>query len=1051
MEEWANTIGDLSVTYTGEIVEKAAKLTLEQVLPGLPSPDHGGLVDILEMVPDDVKRALQHPEELVKAEFIGPMPRPRVMCDDAEWCKIVQAMYDRGLVKVANKVPTVEGAKVVNGAFGVPKPGKTIEDGREVLRLIMDLRSTNWMMTQLEADTASLTGAATFQRVIIEDGHQLLVSGEDLTSAFYLFRLPQQWVDFMVLDRPVPGCYLGEETDELLHAGLCVLPMGWHSSVGVMQAAHRRLALGSPLRGGAGLSSLAEISRLAEFPDLSDGPGWSVYLDDTTILEKVCESMLEDLKGKTSDEQERLRKAYSWWGIPTNPDKSLKREAQAERLGALIDGKAGVLRTTTLRSLQVISLGSWIREKKRVSRKALQVYAGKLVHLLQFRRCMFSFLEEVFVKIAHGGKEVEVTEDLCSEMLMVEMCLPMAQFNLKARVDPIVTASDACESGGGICYASRLSRLGEEEAKALLEGKEPKQEEMVDKTKMGHHERIVVVDLFSGIGGLTVALEKAGVEWHTLVAVEKDKDCRRLLRRKYPGIELFSDVRSFDEKALRKILSKCPGVTGLIVGGGSPCQGLSKLSSLRSHLKDPRSALFFEAVRIFALVEKLAQQFGAWILKLLENVVADAFDVREMSFELDMRPILVDAQYLSRVRRPRLFWLSVKLEEASEVEVIEREDFDEVIYRAEGEPTELFLEKDHDWAGGIRDEKLKFPTFTRAIKRVKPPPDPAGLVGLEEVAKLRWKEDNFRYPPYTYKDDFMILTPEVTLRPLKASEREILMGFPQGHVEMMAKKPPETPEDRQILEDLQCSALGNSFHTNSVACVLDHALSSMGLKARKGAKEIVACSMAMQVVPPKSLEGEVEEEQKSVKEEEDVDQEDTISVPGDELMTQLEKSTRSKGLARDFVDDGQLSQKLVSAFVRRQEYRGSDVRLDVGSLYRPDSFPRAGVSPNKWVWHVAHHWPFRQPEHINLLEMRALIKTFEWRCRNSNFGDVRALHLCDSQVVLSVSVKGRSSSKRLNKLLRKYAAVQMAGGIYPLVAWIESHLNPADAPSRYYE
>ena len=752
-----------------------------------------------------------------------------------------------------------------------------------------------------------------------------------------------------------------------------------------------------------------------------------------------------------TEEQERLRKAYSWWGIPTNPDKSLKREVQAERLGALIDGKAGVLRTTTLRSLQVISLGTWIRGKKKVGRKALQVYAGKLVHLLQFRRCMFAYLEEVFTKIAQGPKEVEVTNDLCNEMLMIEMCLPMAQFNLKAKIDPIVTASDACESGGGICYASRLSRLGAEETEALLRGKEPEEEKMVDPTRTGHKELIIVVDLFSGIGGLTVALEKAGVEWHTLVAVEKDKDCRRLLRRKYPGVELYSDVKAFDEAALRKVLSKCPGVTGIAVGGGSPCQGLSKLSSLRSHLKDPRSALFFEAVRIFALVEKLAKQFGCWVLKLLENVVADAFDVREMSFELDMRPILVDAQYLSRVRRPRLFWISVELAEAEDVEVIEREDFDEVIYRADAEPTELFLEKDHDWPGGMRDENLRFPTFTRAIKRSKPPPDPAGLAGLEEVAKVRWQEDSFRYPPYTYRDDFMILTPEVTLRPLKAAEREILMGFPQGHVNLMAKKPPEEEGEKQALEDLQCSALGNSFHTNSVACVLDHALSTMGLKARKGAKEIVACSMAMQVVPPKKLEGEVLEDPTRVKEEIASCDEDTISVPGDELMMKLEKSTRSKGLARDFVQDEHLSQKLVSAFVRRQEYRGSDVRLDVGSLYRPDSFPRAGVSPNKWIWHVAHHWPFRHPEHINLLEMRALIKTFEWRCRNSNFGDVRALHLCDSQVVLSVSVKGRSSSRRLNKLLRKYAAVQLAGGIFPLVAWIESHLNPADAPSRHYE
>lgn len=79
--------------------------------------------------------------------------------------------------------------------------------------------------------------------------------------------------------------------------------------------------------------------------------------------------------------------------------------------------------------------------------------------------------------------------------------------------------------------------------------------------------------------------------------------------------------------------------------------------------------------------------------------------------------------------------------------------------------------------------------------------------------------------------------------------------------------------------------------------------------------------------------------------------------------------------------DRRLSVQMVNAFVKRQEYRGSDVRLDVGTLYRPDSFPRGTVSPHRWRWHVAHSYRFTQQEHINLLELRALIHTFEWRAR----------------------------------------------------------------------
>ena len=664
---------------------------------------------------------------------------------------------------------------------------------------------------------------------------------------------------------------------------------------------------------------------------------------------------------------------------------------------------------------------------------------------LAFRRCLFACLEALFRAIAHGPAVCPITEEMRSEMFVLEVLLPLTQCDLKAKVDPVVTASDACETGAGVCYASRLTRAGEEEVKELLKsGSLPEGPKPDDPTRIGESENILIIDMFAGLGGLTASLEKAGVHWKHLGVIEKDPDCRRLLRRTYPGANFYSLVEKFGKKEINELLRKVPEPTGIVVGGGSPCQGLSRLSSKRQHLADERSKLFFEASRIFREVEEVAAEKNLWVLKLLENVIADERDIRDMSKELKMKPYMVDAQYLSRARRPRLFWVSPEPGFVEEVETVEHQSYTQLVYRATPEPLALFLEDGCEWEAGLGNDKARFPTFTRAIPRSRPPPDPAGLSGTGPAGQARWESDRFRYPPYTYKDEYMVLTRDCVLRPLTAEEREVLMGYQPGHTARLLKKPPESAEEKQAAQDLQCSALGNSFHTNSVACLLDHVLATMGLKSRKGPEEICQLSMANQVTKVPATEPPLVEDSEltSLLARDD----DSVSVAG-----ALKSEEMAKLLADELHDEKRLSSLLVSAYVRRQEFRGSDVRFDISALYRPDSYPRGSIEPHRWIWHRSHSFPFQEGDHINVLELRALVHTFEWRLRSQAFGDCRALHLTDSQVALAVATKGRSSSKSLNRLLRRFAALQVAGGVWPLLAYVESAKNPADGPSREYE
>ena len=89
-----------------------------------------------------------------------------------------------------------------------------------------------------------------------------------------------------------------------------------------------------------------------------------------------------------------------------------------------------------------------------------------------------------------------------------------------------------------------------------------------------------------------------------------------------------------------------------------------------------------------------------------------------------------------------------------------------------------------------------------------------------------------------------------------------------------------------------------------------------------------------------------------------------------------------------------------------------------------------------------------QEDRIVLLEAHAVLMALRWLAVNpENFGK-RIIFLVDSMALLGALAKGRSSTRRLNRLCRRVAALLLATRIRPVWVWVESALNPADAPSR---
>ncbi len=104
------------------------------------------------------------------------------------------------------------------------------------------------------------------------------------------------------------------------------------------------------------------------------------------------------------------------------------------------------------------------------------------------------------------------------------------------------------------------------------------------------------------------------------------------------------------------------------------------------------------------------------------------------------------------------------------------------------------------------------------------------------------------------------------------------------------------------------------------------------------------------------------------------------------------------------------------------------------------------VSLARWSPLISTAW--RDPEHINALELRAVLLAVHWVLSHPSSLTRRVLLLVDSTVAFFSLWKGRSSSPQLLRILRKIGALLLAGGLALLPGWVPSEVNPADGPSR---
>jgi DNA (cytosine-5)-methyltransferase 1 len=147
--------------------------------------------------------------------------------------------------------------------------------------------------------------------------------------------------------------------------------------------------------------------------------------------------------------------------------------------------------------------------------------------------------------------------------------------------------------------------------------------------------KLKVLDLFSGIGGFSLGLERTG-GFETVAFCEIEEFPRRVLAKHWPEVPCYDDVRTLTADRLR-----ADGIAGIdVITGGFPCQDISVAGNQAGIVDGSRSGLWSEIVRLagelspsLIIVENVAnllagpsERPGGWFGRVLGDLAALGYD-----------------------------------------------------------------------------------------------------------------------------------------------------------------------------------------------------------------------------------------------------------------------------------------------------------------------------------------------------------------------------------------------------------------------------------------
>ena len=673
---------------------------------------------------------------------------------------VFNLLHERGIINWVDSSVAYSDEKgcYLSGMFGVVKQGRYTSSGLPVLRCIMNLVPVNAILSVVDGDIRLLPGAQNWLPLTLDGGEEVWISQSDMQSAFYLFSVPSELYPFLCFNYEVDAKLVGLPQAGKVRPCCRVLPMGWSSSVGLMQMMSREILLAK------GLPPELELNKQTGAPAWfaqvvsSATPTrawWQVYLDNFMCQRKFPVSAIRKKTSPFTKPLLRPGSRRACWRLRTRVFSVLAWPLNWGYELMVLEACLGLLRKDSLRPWWLQSSIWQALSGVRSMLKSPPIPLKRLITRMGTAtgRCLSS-CNELIRDLPDQANPVETAAappvSDASEHVTSESC---TRRRSACRIGP----KDAAKPSSNLCKETSIRE---------------------------------------GQGASTAAQD--------------------LERSTWPDVMELHDILNIDLREVQRWANLFGRVAEVHLYAGFPCIHLSSVRAGRLNLQGDGSNLFWHLLQV---MDWVIQVFGTFckVKWCVENVASMDEEARkEISNHLEVQPVKFDPADCSSFSRPRFAWCSEEIFEMEGLTLFREKEYIRAFVEAPCPPVHAWIRP--SWTWPAKQEGVRFPTLKKSIPRSRPPVRPAGLERVGPATRERWIQDSFRYPPYQYSPQFMLVHSQFPPRVLDSSERELLLGFGAHHT-ASCMSASNIKKSKQAYEDCRKTLCGDSFAMMSFAIV----------------------------------------------------------------------------------------------------------------------------------------------------------------------------------------------------------------------------------------